>query len=144
MLVLAVGQPIEVAAAFACGCLAGIIINPDLDVRTGTRAYGVVRDTGGKLVGTPLSKAWRLFWWPYARLIPRHRHPLSHLPILGTTLRLGYLILFPMLVWWLLSFFITLPHLPDLTITPLIFWGILGLVAADTLHALMDRFWPWQ
>ncbi len=144
LLALSFGQPGPVAAAFAGGCLAGIIINPDLDVRTGSHAFEVVRDTGGKLLGSPLSKAWRWFWWLYARMIPRHRHPLSHWPILGTVIRLGYLIFLPALIWWLLGFFVTLPRLPSLRINPLVGWGVLGLALSDTLHALMDWFWPWQ
>ena len=144
LLALSFGQPGPIAAAFATGCLIGVVINPDLDVRTGSHAYEVLRATGGKLFGSPLSKAWRWFWWPYARLIPRHRHPFSHLPILGTVLRLGYLLALPTLVWWVLGFFVRLPDLPRLPHTPLISWGVLGLLLSDTLHTLMDWFWPWQ
>ncbi len=140
LLVLSVGQPTPVAVAFAAGCLVGIVVNPDLDVRTGSHSYDVMKKTGGSLVG----RLWRLLWQPYARLIPSHRHPLSHFPVLGTILRLGYMIIVPVLVWWLLGFFVRLPPIPSLSITPLVFWGVLGLMVSDTLHTLLDWFWPWR
>jgi uncharacterized metal-binding protein len=56
--------------------LAGIYLSPDLD-----------------LVSRPF-KRWgllRWLWLPYQRLIPRHRHWLSHGPAIGSAVRLIYL-----------------------------------------------------
>lgn len=76
--------------AFAAGCLAGLIITPDLDIRQFIYAEQVVRHSGGWL-GRILAGLWYALWWPYAHLIPYHRHPLSHLPLVGTALRALYL-----------------------------------------------------
>jgi len=98
-----------------------------------------MRQTGGSLV----ARMWRIFWYPYARwLIPRHRHPLSHLPVLGTALRLAYLCLVPALAWAAFTLFLPLPPLPSLTLTLNLQWAIAGLVMVDALHALMD--WTWR
>src|SRR5919199_2400785 len=56
--------------------LAGMYLSPDLD-----------------LVSRPY-KRWgllRFIWLPYQRLIPRHRHWLSHGPVIGSIVRLAYL-----------------------------------------------------
>jgi uncharacterized metal-binding protein len=128
-------QPVATAVAFSAGCLAGLVINPDLDVPSGSRAYIIMRRTSGTLVG----KLWQLFWYPYARwLIPHHRHPLSHWPLLGTAIRLAYLLVVPSLIWWVVGQFVALPPLPRLTLTLHLQWALAGLAFADTLHTLMD------
>jgi uncharacterized metal-binding protein len=56
--------------------LAGLYLSPDLD-----------------LVSRPY-KRWgflRWLWLPYQRFIPRHRHWLSHGPVIGSAVRLVYL-----------------------------------------------------
>jgi Uncharacterized metal-binding protein len=56
--------------------LSGMYLSPDLD-----------------LVSRPY-KRWgflRWLWLPYQRLIPRHRHWLSHGPVIGSIVRLVYL-----------------------------------------------------
>ncbi len=80
--------PVMLAAAIASGhadvgliatasyYLAGMYLSPDLD-----------------LVSRPY-KRWGFFrwlWLPYQRLIPRHRHWLSHGPVIGSLVRLLYL-----------------------------------------------------
>jgi uncharacterized metal-binding protein len=135
LLVASAGQSWGHAAAFAVGCLANLLVNPDLDVPSGSRAYVIMRRTGGTLLG----KLWQLFWYPYACwLIPHHRHPLSHLPILGTLIRLVYLLGVPALAWWVVGHFVPLPSLPRLAITLELQWAVMGLIFADTLHTLMD------
>jgi len=130
------GQPITTALGFAAGCMIGLVVTPDLDVRQrSTHAETIMRRSGGCLVGA----LWNLLWLPYAYLIPRHRHPLSHWPILGTVLRLVYLLAVPAVAWWVLGHIIALPVLPHLALTPLIGWGIAGLALVDMLHYLMDR-----
>lgn len=74
--------PLEQAAVFAAGYLAGLIINPNLDIRRFTHAQRIMRRSGGRL-GRLLSGMWFALWWPYARVIPWHCHPLSHLPVIG-------------------------------------------------------------
>lgn len=58
----------------------GWMFGPDLDHRTDSK---------------PLQR-WgplRPIWYPYRKiLIPRHRHPLSHCPVLGTVVRCLYLL----------------------------------------------------
>jgi len=62
--------------ATAAYYLGGMYLSPDLD-----------------LVSRPF-KRWgllRFIWLPYQRLIPRHRHWLSHGPVIGSIVRLLYL-----------------------------------------------------
>ncbi|MEO0869003.1 MAG: DUF2227 family putative metal-binding protein [Cyanobacteria bacterium J06642_11] len=74
------------AFAAAGGALVGLWLSPDLDC-----------------VHSQAKRRWRSLglgwlWYPYRQIVPRHRHPLSHLPILGTAGRLVYLG-WPLLVW---------------------------------------------
>ena len=130
------GQPVTTALAFAAGCAVGLVVTPDLDVRLrNTHSETIMRRSGGCLVGL----LWNMLWLPYAYLIPRHRHWLSHTPFLGTVLRLVYLLAAPALTWWVVGHIIPLPALPRLALTPLIGWGIAGLALVDTLHWGMDH-----
>jgi uncharacterized metal-binding protein len=85
---ITVTTPVILAAAIASGhaevglivtasyYLAGMYLSPDLD-----------------LVSRPF-KRWgllRFVWLPYRRLIPFHRHWLSHGPVVGSAVRLVYL-----------------------------------------------------
>jgi uncharacterized metal-binding protein len=66
--------------------LAGMYLSPDLD-----------------LVSRPF-KRWgllRVIWLPYQRLIPRHRHWLSHGPVIGSVVRLVYLAAWLTPLWFL-------------------------------------------
>ncbi len=129
------GEPLNIAAAFTTGCLLGLVITPDLDMRHPTESQHLVRKTGGCLAGL----VWTWFWWPYAHLlIPSHRHPLSHLPLIGTALRLGYAIALPAMLWWALGRFTQLPALTLPSLTPLGLWALGGLALSDTLHTFMD------
>jgi len=128
------GQPIFQALALAGGCLVGLVVTPDLDVDHRTYSDRVMTRSTGGLIGA----LWRLFWLPYAQLIP-HRHPLSHWPILGTVLRLFYLLFIPALLWWIVGRLIPLPGLIDLIRLPFIWWLITGLTLVDALHWGMDR-----
>lgn len=157
------GSSIPTAIALSLGTMAGLIINPDLDVQIGSRSFWLIRRSFGPLIGF----LWQWFWQPYAHLIPRHRHPLSHLPLLGTALRLLYLFfVFGGLYWALRSLWIYMaggmagmgvvfvnqfgqalpppPALSDLFSWPYFWWAAGGLALADTLHTLMDYTWPWQ
>jgi uncharacterized metal-binding protein len=85
---ITVTTPVMLAAAIASGhadvgiiataayYLGGMYLSPDLD-----------------LVSRPY-KRWgllRWLWLPYQKLIPRHRHWLSHGPVIGSLVRLFYL-----------------------------------------------------
>jgi uncharacterized metal-binding protein len=119
----------EAALAFAGGCLAGVLITPDLDVDEPTRSHYVV----GKTFGLLPFVIWRLLWLPYGKLIG-HRAFISHFPIVGTSVRLLYLaaawmilralfgLAAPLAPWWL-------PH------------AVTGLLVSDTLHWLADVSW---
>ena len=157
------GATWETSLALSVGTMAGLLLSPDLDVRIGSRSFWLVRHSFGPLVGF----FWQWFWQPYARLIPRHRHPLSHSPVIGTALRLLYLFLvFGGLYWALREFWIYIatiisgagflmvdqlgralpppPSLADLLTWSLFWWAAAGLAIADALHTLMDYTWPWQ
>jgi uncharacterized metal-binding protein len=98
------------------GCALGALIGPDLDQ----------------------DKHARWPWRRYARAIP-HRHVWSHLPLLGTALRLAYLLVLPVLVFNLFY--------PGLLMSPwsLFFlrwyggWVFVGLATSDAEHWLFDR-----
>ena len=86
------GSRSPTALAFAAGCAVGLVVTPDLDVRQrSTHSETIMRHSGGCLGGV----LWSLLWLPYAYLIPRHRRPLSHWPVIGTALRLLYLLAVP-------------------------------------------------
>jgi uncharacterized metal-binding protein len=72
--------------AGAAHYVGGLMLSPDLD-----------------LVSRPY-KRWgllRFIWLPYQRLIPRHRHWLSHGPVIGSAVRLVYLAAWLSPVWFL-------------------------------------------
>lgn len=120
------------------GCAVGLIVTPDLDVRTSPvaahRNLGQLSKflTRQQYGDGCLFRPWYWFWWPYSRLIPYHRHWLSHGPIIGTFLRLLYLSIFTGAILfvgrWALS--------------PLFWWFAIGLLISDLLHLFMDLSWP--
>ena len=70
--------------AASANLLGGLLLSPDLD-----------------LVSPPYQR-WgplRWIWVPYQRLIPKHRHWLSHGVLIGSVLRLLYLFLWGSLLW---------------------------------------------
>lgn len=122
------------AIALAAGSLAGLLLSPDLDVDTGSASDDWARRT----VGRGPALFWWLIWRPYAALIP-HRSPLSHFPILGTVLRLGYLSLVCWLIMWLLHLAAPV-SIPAITTVP--WWfplAFVGLALADLFHWVLDN-----
>lgn len=84
---------------------------------------------------------WFAFWWPYAWLIP-HRSPISHWPVLGTLIRLVYILLLGSIFWYGASWLVTgagafLPS-PNSKLIEWLGWALLGLTLSDALHFLMD------
>jgi uncharacterized metal-binding protein len=69
---------------YVAGCVVGLMVSPDMDVDGGNISDQYIRK-----VSRPAQWLWRLFWTPYALLVP-HRHFVSHFPIVGTLLRVGY------------------------------------------------------
>ena len=73
---LIIGHPFGLMGGLAF-CLGGLWLSPDLDT------YSVALKRWGLL---------KIIWWPYRKVIP-HRSLFSHAPLIGTTVRIGYLIL---------------------------------------------------
>ena len=125
------GLELVEAGAVSLGCLAGILLSPDLDHDSVTISESLLlRSPSWILKG--LGVVWRIIWWPYGKLMP-HRSFWSHFPVVGTTIRLLWLgaILYPLLK----------PGLSQL-ITNHLFWlSVLGLIASDTTHWARDIFW---
>jgi uncharacterized metal-binding protein len=125
-------DPVVTTAALTGGCLAGLVLTPDLDVDRGSISHRIVKRSAGFLIGF----AWKVFWYPYSRLMP-HRSWWSHMPVFSTLVRVFYLFALPALLWWLASMMVALPvlQMPTWDWLPTAF---VGLVLADTLHAVMD------
>lgn len=80
-----VTQSITMAGIATAGTLAGLVLEPDLDIDQITMSERRVYN-----LWSPLGTLWRWLWFPYAYSIP-HRSHLSHMPVLGTAIRLLYL-----------------------------------------------------
>lgn len=115
------------AVALVPGCIAGILLSPDLDVDRGNVSHRKMGD-----LAKEIGWIWRVFWWPYAKAI-RHRHWLSHGYIAGTAIRLFYIWLFTGMYYWLPASWVT---------SPWVWWWVAGLVASDCLHTAMDFHLP--
>ena len=122
------GHPLPFTLALTGGVLAGLAITPDLDLERGCISNAVIR----RLVGRTVERLWGLFWRPYGLLL-RHRSRLSHLPVVGTTVRLVYLCALPALICWLAGNALGWTLIPSW-----IWWSIAGLILADSPHFLMD------
>ena len=69
----------------AAGAASGVLLSPDLDVDDGYYGIHVVR----VVFGDAAAKAWRLYWLPYAAVMP-HRSVWSHFPLASTIIRVAY------------------------------------------------------
>ncbi len=126
--------PLVESLCFVAGCMAGLLINPDLDIRRFTHAEEVVKKSFGRF----MAGLWFALWWPYSRLVPGHRHPLSHFPLVGTFGRVLYLGLVFVLLRSLLGLLVPLPALTVPLSSGWLWWGLGGLAAVDSLHTLLD------
>ena len=115
-----------VSFSMSAGVMVGFVLNPDLDVESGSIAYYNVRRL--PIVGKALAVAWRIAWWPYAKVVP-HRSRLSHLPILGTLIRVSYLGLLSWPAW---------PFIPWGAVLPWLAPALLGLAVSDAVHWVLD------
>lgn len=110
------------------------MLTPDHDVDAGNFTDTIIRR-----VSPRAQWLWRKFWTPYALAIP-HRGKFSHFPVLGTLVRLGYILVSANMVFligrFVLSFFVEVD-------TVFIFWWswsfFFGLVHVDTVHWLADQ-----
>lgn len=129
----ALGLGGEATGLLVFGALTGLVMNPDLDVDSGSDAFNVVRSLGGPV----LAAIWRAFWFPYAKLAS-HRSFWSHFPVVSTFIRVVYLAVFIVpAVLGILSY-LEWPR-PELgQLIPLGYW-FLGLVLSDTVHFVHDH-----
>lgn len=117
---------------YLAGCLTGLLVMPDQDVNNGNISDYYIRK-----VSRPVQLVWRIFWTPYALAVP-HRHAISHFPVLGTLLRIGYIFLLLNIfsfIWWLIF------NLID-TVSLIWIWDwsfFFGLVHVDTVHWAVDN-----
>lgn len=125
------------------GALLCIFINPDLDqdglsyaetmftkltrFDLGKKPLGLFVSRFCRGVGITLMGLWIATWGMYSAMI-KHRSPLSHWPILGTAIRVAY-ILIP--VWWLTGF-------NPLAQGDWLLYMLAGLALADAGHYLRD------
>ena len=117
---------------YVAGCVTGLMVMPDMDVDRGNISDYFIRK-----VSRPAQWIWRAFWMPYALMVP-HRHFISHLPILGTLLRIGYVFL----VLNFLNLFIRLVLSLFDTVSLVWLWDwsfFFGLCHVDTIHYLVDK-----
>ena len=140
------------------GSLLGLFLTPDLDQDSTVMSHNYTNRFFGRLIG---------FWWYHLwhsySISFKHRSPLSHAPIISTLVRLTFLIFPPIIILFrnqrsirsskllyhsLISLVAVLPlwtaalfiYTIGININPVIFiYLIIGLIASDTLHYLMDR-----
>jgi len=107
--------PADVVGMIVIGELATLIINPDLDQAEARK---------GCLAA---------LFWPYGKLIP-HRSWLSHFPVVGTFIRVGYIY-----GLWFLAAYLAKVHFGVLVnVQMLSFWLFAGMALSDTFHAVLD------
>lgn len=122
------------SAAGALGCIAGLILSPDLD-------QPMITDSEWRIIKIPilgwlLGTLWVAFWLPYS-FACKHRG-ISHWPVLGTITRLLYLALPAIGIWWFLGW----PP-PTLEMWLAFVWFGFGLMVADCGHFIRD-WWGWE
>jgi uncharacterized metal-binding protein len=114
---------------YLAGCLIGIMVMPDMDVDRGNISDAYIRK-----VFPPAQWLWRILWTPYSVTVP-HRHFISHFPIVGTLLRIGYIFLIVNILIWIIGLFSD-------TVSFVWFWDwsfVLGLCHVDAIHFLADK-----
>lgn len=122
---------------YIAGAMAGVFLTPDHDVDGGNFTDTLIRK-----VSVVAQKVWRVFWTPYALVLP-HRGKFSHFPILSTFIRLGYILLAVNLLVWVIGLVSKILLGGDNTVSFVFWWNnsfFLGLVHVDTLHYLADKF----
>lgn len=126
--------------AATLGCMAGVLITPDLDVDQPTRSNYVMYREAGLLPGA----IWRALWLPYGLAIG-HRSWVSHFPVISTLIRLAYLGVIAWFIWFSWSFRMSVTSYANppamVFIPPLPAWwpwAVAGLMVSDVLHWAAD------
>lgn len=113
--------PFYGSVGLATGFATTMFVNPDLDLNT----------------RFPRRKPWKWLWWvywyPYSRFM-KHRSVGSHFPVISTLIRVAYLTL-PFLF---LMFVLDIEWWYDGNIFSFIVFAVIGMIASDTIHAVMD------
>ncbi len=120
---------------YIAGAMVGVMLTPDHDVDGGNFTDTIIRR-----VSPIAQKVWRMFWTPYALILP-HRGKLSHFPVLSTLVRLGYILLVLNLVMWVI-WLVFKAIGGDNTVSFVFWWNnsfFWGLVHVDTLHWAADQ-----
>jgi len=121
------GQLGAASLMLPAGCLSGLLLSPDLDVDRGNISFHYAEKFGG-MIGDLTRFAWRVFWYPYAKLV-RHRSWISHGCLVSTALRVAYLMIGSLCI------FVAYPAI----ISPWFLYWFLGLAVSDGLHIIMDK-----
>jgi len=89
----------------------------------------------------PLGIVWFAIWFPYAKLMP-HRSFWSHFPLVGTAVRLAYLLAIIALIASILGFYEVALDWAESVPPEVWVYLYLGLATADIGHWVADwRFW---
>jgi uncharacterized metal-binding protein len=127
-------QRLDLAGACALGCLAGLVISPDLDLRGISYAEWVW--TRIPLIGWLLTGIWFTYWLVYPKLVRRHRG-ISHVPVIGTLTRVAYLApLVTVIGYWA-------GVSPTLELAVVLGSGVIGLAISDLGHWGRDLY-GWE
>jgi uncharacterized metal-binding protein len=116
------GQPLELVAFSFAFIYGTFFLHPDLDLTRNIRLFSIKG-----LLTLPFR--------PYSYFF-RHRG-ISHFPLIGTLLRLAWLLFF---LWLVFSFFDWAVFRINPWNQPAIWFGIAGLAMADLIHIVLDRF----
>jgi len=118
------GHPLPAIGIFA-GAIGGHMATPDLDLPGLTHCENRIRRFN-RILGA----LWVALWIPYGLLVP-HRSWVSHLPGVGTAIRMLYLL------WWLPFLWLWL-ELPVQVLTPVALFAWSAWSAQDTMHLHLD------
>ena len=119
-------QPVDILLLVS-GALLGLAINPDLDLSE-NRFNNDLQHISKNF----LKFAWDGYWYMYGRLI-HHRSPISHSPILGTLIRMIYMIPVLTLIVVPLSYILS-----DHSIFIVFVILFTGLCVSDLFHIIAD------
>lgn len=109
-------QPAEMVAC-AVGFAITLKVNPDLDLATRFPKK------------QPAKWLWWAIWFPYAKLFG-HRSFWSHAPIIGTALRVAYVLIYVTILAEILGV--------DIYGSQSLYWILYGMALSDVAHGLLD------
>lgn len=125
------GADVSSLWAVTGGALAGTLVTPDYDLNKGMPRNILT-----------MFPPWRWIWWPYRKLV-KHRSWVSHGPLVGTAIRILYLLLW-ILVLGIAAAAMGFDSAPLLSLIPYDFL-LLGLFLGawtfqDLIHIFLDYF----